>query len=189
MKVIIRLINNIIIVKKKILLTKESIYNSILKKNMEVGSNSIIKLGVTVHNPKKIIIGNDCFIGKGTVLYSELKDSKLVIKNNVQINRDVHLDYSGGLEIGCNSLISEGATIFTHSHGYNPRSQPIPKPSKIGEAVWIGSKAMIMSGVNIGDGAIIAAGSIVTKDVMPHSIVGGNPAKLIKVINNKETIR
>jgi acetyltransferase-like isoleucine patch superfamily enzyme len=53
-------------------------------------------------------------------------------------------------------------------------------PITIGNDVWIGAKSIILSGVSIGDGAIIAAGSIVTKDVKPYAIVGGNPAKLIK---------
>ena len=58
----------------------------------------------------------------------------------------------------------------------------MPKPVKIGNNVWIGSNATILPGVTISDGAIIAAGAVVTKDVSENSIVGGNPAKLIKEI-------
>lgn len=58
----------------------------------------------------------------------------------------------------------------------------------IGNDVWIGAKACIASGLTIGDGAIIAAGAIVTKDVAPYSIVGGNPAKVIKFRFSRETI-
>ncbi|MFI3316698.1 MAG: CatB-related O-acetyltransferase [Rikenellaceae bacterium] len=58
--------------------------------------------------------------------------------------------------------------------------QPLPPRTTVGNDVWIGYGALIKSGVNIGDGAIIAMGSIVTKDVAPYAIVAGNPAKLIK---------
>ena len=57
---------------------------------------------------------------------------------------------------------------------------------KIEDEVWIGANVTILSGVTIGKGAIIAAGSVVTKDVPPYSIVGGNPAKIIRYRNNKE---
>jgi acetyltransferase-like isoleucine patch superfamily enzyme len=58
----------------------------------------------------------------------------------------------------------------------------------IGNDVWIGAKSTIMSGVKIGDGAIVAAGALVTKDVEPYSVVGGNPAKLLKYRFDKQQI-
>lgn len=79
------------------------------------------------------------------------------------------------------------AFIEKNEHSYNypgetiwdaPRG--IDKPTVIGNDVWIGYGAIIIGGVTIGDGSIIAAGSVVTKDVPPMSIVGGNPAKIIK---------
>ncbi|MES2517137.1 MAG: CatB-related O-acetyltransferase [Bacteroidota bacterium] len=59
----------------------------------------------------------------------------------------------------------------------------------VGDEVWLGTNALIMSGVNIGKGAIIAAGSIVTKDVSPYCIYGGNPAKLIKPRFSEEIVK
>jgi serine acetyltransferase len=58
----------------------------------------------------------------------------------------------------------------------------------VGSDVWIGAKSTIMSGVKIGDGAIVAAGALVTKDVEPYSIVGGNPARLLKYRFDKSQI-
>jgi acetyltransferase-like isoleucine patch superfamily enzyme len=58
-------------------------------------------------------------------------------------------------------------------------------PIKLGKNVWIGSNATILSGVTIGDWAVVAAGAVVTKDVPPYTIVGGVPAKIIKRVNEK----
>lgn len=63
------------------------------------------------------------------------------------------------------------------------------KTLKIGNDVWIGSRAMIMGGLKIGDGAVVAAGAVVTKDVPPYAVVGGVPAKIIKFRFDEETIR
>lgn len=182
MKTVFIIIKMIRQVKIKAYQGRETIYNKILKNYMQIGYNTIIKQGVKFSNSNNIVIGSECIIGNNTILFSEINEGTLLIGNNVQVNSNVHLDYSGGLRIGCNTLISEGVMVFTHSHGYNPRSKPIPKPTSIGEGVWIGAKAILMDGLNVGDGAIIASGSVVTKDVSAHSIVGGNPAKLIKKI-------
>ncbi len=58
-----------------------------------------------------------------------------------------------------------------------------PKPIHIGKNVWIGSGAIVLPGVTIGDNSIVGAGSVVTKNVEPNSVVAGNPAKFIKSIN------
>ena len=72
------------------------------------------------------------------------------------------------------------------------RRKPIPPPNKgniiIGNDVWIGINCIFMGGVTIGDGAVIAAGSVVTKDVSPYSITGGSPAKHIKYRFDEDTI-
>ena len=57
-----------------------------------------------------------------------------------------------------------------------------PRPVRIGDKVWVGANATILPGVTIGDGAIVAAGAVVTKDVAPRTVVGGVPAKVIKTI-------
>jgi len=65
-------------------------------------------------------------------------------------------------------------------HKFSEHKLPHPKPVNIGNDVWIGRSAIVLSGVNIGDGAVVGAGSVVTKDVPPYAIVAGNPAKLIR---------
>ena len=108
----------------------------------------------------------------------------IILGDNVFINSCCHFQDQGGITIGNNVLIGHNVVIATLNHNQNPelRASIIPKPVKIGNNVWIGSNATILPGVTISDGAIIAAGAVVTKDVKKNSIVGGNPAKLIKEI-------
>lgn len=112
---------------------------------------------------------------------SEFSDSECVVGDGVIVGRDVRLDFSGGLRIGNETVISEGVSIFTHSHGLEPKSIPKKTPLCIGTGVWIGAGALIVEGVGtVGDGSIIAAGSVVTKEVPPSTLVAGVPAKVVR---------
>ena len=107
---------------------------------------------------------------------------------NVFINSDCKFQDQGGVYIGDDVLIGHNVVFATLNHDEDPdsRGNLIAAPIKIGNKVWIGSNATILSGVNVGDGAIIAAGAVVTKDVKEKSIVAGVPAKFIRMIKEKE---
>lgn len=104
---------------------------------------------------------------------------------NVFINSGCRFQDQGGIYIGNDVLIGHNVVLATLNHEENPqkRGNLIPGKIKIGNDVWIGSNATILAGVTIGDGAIIAAGAVVTKDVAENTIVGGVPAKYIRDIN------
>ncbi len=106
------------------------------------------------------------------------------IGKNVFINACCRFQDQGGIEIGDGSLIGHNTTIATLNHDFNPakRQNLTPRPVKIGKNVWIGSDCTILPGVEIGDGAIIGAGSIVTKSIPANTIAVGNPARVIKGI-------
>ena len=106
------------------------------------------------------------------------------IGKNVFINACCRFQDQGGIEIGDGSLIGHNTTIATLNHDFNPakRQNLTPSPVKIGKNVWIGSDCTILPGVTIGDGAIIGAGSVVTKSVPKNTIAVGNPARVIKEI-------
>ena len=105
---------------------------------------------------------------------------------NVFINACCRFQDQGGITIGDGTLVGHNVTIATLNHDYNPnnRASITPKPVKIGKNVWIGSDSTILPGVEIGDGAIIGAGSVVTKSIPANTIAAGNPARIIRKIEN-----
>lgn len=102
-------------------------------------------------------------------------DEKLVVGDYCSLSPDCRFLLSGNHPI--NGLLSFPVKYWYGVRGCESQTKG---PIEVGNDVWIGMAAIILSGVKIGDGAIVAAGSVVAKDVEPYSIVGGNPAKLIK---------
>jgi len=147
------------------------------------GHKLVVQKGTDIRYPKNISVGDLVTIGREVTIFTEFRDSKLVIGNNSQINKNVELDYSGDLIIGDNVVISSFTMIMSHDHGLNPHSQPNKVNKKIGSNTWIGAGAIILPQVqNIGNNSIIASGSVVTCDVGSNVIVGGNPAKIIRLL-------
>lgn len=108
------------------------------------------------------------------------------IGKNVFINFDcVFLDL-GGITIEDNVLIAPKVSLLTEGHPIEPqdRHSLIPRPIHIKRNAWIGANATILQGVTIGENAVVAAGSVVSKDVPDNMIVGGIPAKIIKEIKS-----
>lgn len=96
----------------------------------------------------------------------------------------VMLDYAE-IRIGDNCLIGPNVGIYTASHDLAPEGRyktGYAESIKIGNNVWIGGNSCVLPGVTIGDGAVIAAGSVVSEDVDPFTVVGGTPAKFIKAV-------
>ncbi len=104
----------------------------------------------------------------------------LIIEDGVSIGPKCLLDARCGLTIRKNAVIAYEAIIWTLNHDYNDVSFcGKGAPTEIGEFSWICSRSIILPGVKVGEGAIVASGAVVTKDVPPYSIVGGVPAKII----------
>ena len=105
----------------------------------------------------------------------------LTIGINSTINPNCRIDPRGNIIIGNNVSISEDVIILTADHDMNSESfGGRNKKTVIDDFVWIGTRVMLLPGVKIGKGAIIAAGAIVTKDVDSFSVMAGIPAKIIK---------
>lgn len=104
----------------------------------------------------------------------------LVIEDGVNIGPNVLLDARRGLTIKKSAVIAYEAIIWSLNHDYNDENFCSKgAPTEIGEYAWVCSRSIVLPGVKIGKGAIVASGAIVTKDVPPYTIVGGVPAKII----------
>lgn len=112
----------------------------------------------------------------------------ITVGKNVFINACCHFQDQGGITLGDNCLVGHNVVFATLNHGFAPeeRQSMLPAPIVVGRNVWIGSNSTILPGVTIGDNSIIAAGSVVTKDVPANAIVAGVPARFIRSISPEE---
>lgn len=112
----------------------------------------------------------------------------ITIGKDVFINACCHFQDHGGVTLGDGCLIGHNVVFATLNHDLHPerRASMIPAPIVLGRKVWVGSNSTILQGVTIGDNAIIAAGSVVVKDVPANVIVGGVPAKYIRDIETRD---
>jgi acetyltransferase-like isoleucine patch superfamily enzyme len=110
----------------------------------------------------------------------------LEISDDVDLAKDVIVTASGGVKIGARSLVGYRTQILSVNHRLPAGQAKIfdagsqPKPVVIEDDVWIGANCMILPGVTIGHGSVVAAGSVVTKSIQPFTIVGGVPARVIR---------
>ena len=125
---------------------------------------------------KQVIIKNKCYFGNG---------DRLKVGDRSQLGQNSRL--GGQIIIGKDVIMGPDIVMMATSHAFDRIDIPITQqgsteeqPIVIGDDVWIGTRVIILPGVEIGSHSIIAAGSIVTKSCKPYSIIGGIPAKLIK---------
>ncbi|HEX3392747.1 MAG TPA: acyltransferase [Solirubrobacteraceae bacterium] len=139
------------------------------EERLEIGANALLEPNVWITAPgsARVRIGQGTFLNVGVMIAAQ----ELV-------------------EIGDHCMLANGCFVSDSSHRYGDPAKPITwqgfeskGPTRIGDNCWLGTHAVVTSGVTIGQRCVIGAGSVVTKDVEPYSIVAGAPAKLIRKID------
>jgi Acetyltransferase (isoleucine patch superfamily) len=163
----------------------------ILSKSSKVKINGILRLNTNCFKPNGrstmlrldeeagiYVKGNfDVFYGGDIICFPK---SKLTIGSGF-CNSNVKIRCTSNIWIGDDVAISHDVTIMdSDAHSILEEGYEKTKPVRIGNHVWIGSRATILKGVTIGDGAVIAAGAVVSRDIPPHALAAGVPAKVIK---------
>jgi acetyltransferase-like isoleucine patch superfamily enzyme len=158
-----------------------------LGRSIQIGDN----VEINALSKNGIVLGNNVSILKGTIIectgvLNNLGEG-LTVGNNVGIAQNCFIQVRGKVIIEDNVIFGPNVSVFSENHNFENPDLPVNvqgvnrKGVKIESGVWVGTRSIILDGVVVGKNSIIAAGSVVNKDVLPFSIVGGVPAKLIRM--------
>lgn len=169
-----------------------------IKKNREKiafcrkGKRILLGKHSEIRQSKYMLCGNNLIIGEYSKLFcykriENIDKPVLIIGSNFNATSRLTIQCCNSIKIGDNVLVASDVFIIDYNHGMDPLTLSYLDNHleskggiEIGDGVWIGNNAIILQNVNIGRKSIVGAGSVVTKDVPPYSIVAGNPAKVIK---------
>jgi len=152
-----------------------------LDRSCRVGA--AVSLGPAPVRSGAVVVGSECELGNGVELNPWM--GRITIGRRVFIGPYVVIYGHGGVEVGDNSLIAMHSCILSSNHQLSDRAlvlrnQPdVLLPTRIGRDCWLGAGVRVLGGVTIGEGCIVGAGSVVTKDLPPFSICVGVPARII----------
>jgi acetyltransferase-like isoleucine patch superfamily enzyme len=159
--------------------------NNFINNFKSVGNNVIIEEGVRVFHPENILVGDNVYIGHNTILKG-YHNSIMVIGTDTWIGQGCFIHSAGGLEIGRSVGIGPMVKIITSAHMDNNIEIPVLfhdlkfKKVIIEDGADIGVGAIILPGVKIGEGSVVGAGSVVTKNVKEYTIVTGVPSQFLR---------
>jgi acetyltransferase-like isoleucine patch superfamily enzyme len=165
---------------------------------IHLGKNVYLDENVYIHAcPEGVFIGDETLVMHGAILH--VYNFRGLPHSGIRIGKDCLIgEYSvirgqGGVTIGDRVFTSPMTQIIAVNHVFDDPNRPFIEQGisaqgiTIEDDVWIGSNAVITDGVRIGTGAVVAAGAVVTRDVTPHTVVGGVPARLIKEIDGSSS--
>jgi len=126
-------------------------------------------------------------LGSPTIVGARPLHQRLVVGEDCYLSLDCFFDLADHIVIGDRTTLAPQVMLLTGTHEIGSsiaRRGPLsPRPVTVGSGVWLGARCTVLPGVTIGDGAVVAAGAVVTEDVAANSVVGGVPAKLIRYLD------
>jgi acetyltransferase-like isoleucine patch superfamily enzyme len=151
-----------------------------------IGAKSRVAFGGVVHRPWCLTMGERCQVEHNVFIKAADDSARIQLGREVFVGFNSEFDISETLRVGDGVLIAPGCFITDHNHRHSASmtiaSQGcVSKPVRIEDDVWLGAHAVVLPGITIGRGAIVAAGAVVTEDVEPMSVVAGVPARLVSV--------
>jgi acetyltransferase-like isoleucine patch superfamily enzyme len=170
-------------------LSYRSCFNRIKKlqlklSGMKIGKSARIFYKLHVQSPRQITIGDNGTIEDCVRLRFHGKTGSISVGDRTFIGYNCDFNIIEGIEIGNDSMLSAGCRFIDHNHGLaKGKLMRIQSANKdkiiIGSDVWLGCNVVVLKGVEIGNGAVVAAGAVVSKSIPPYEIWGGVPAKKI----------
>ncbi len=153
----------------------------------------ILGLPPLIHNRGAIRLGNDVLLESRTrrIYFNVWPQGELVLDDAVIVNDGVRFDCTCSIHVGKRALIGYGVVISdSHFHGFYDREmRPTGEPVTLEDDVWIAANAMILSGVTVGRGSVVAGGAVVRQDVPPFTVVAGNPARVVRSLDPEKFSR
>jgi acetyltransferase-like isoleucine patch superfamily enzyme len=152
----------------------------------QIAMRARVASGCVVHRPWCLAIGERCRLEHNVFIKATTDSARIELGREVFVGFDSEFDISESLRIGDGVLVAPGCFITDHNHRHSASmtiaSQGCESRSvQIGDDVWLGAHVVVLPGVTIGRGAIVAAGAVVTQDVVPMSVVAGVPARVVSV--------
>ena len=163
-------------------------------RRFQCGRNLRVRDRLDISGPGRVILGDNVLVEGGPFkinsLYTFKEDAEILIGSNSYLN-GLRVSCSKKVKIGKWCLFADVRIIDNDQHSVFPNrwSPEVPvesRPVIIEDNVWVGLATVIIKGVTIGSNSVVAAGAVVTRDVPPNCVVGGNPARMIKTFSDEE---
>jgi UDP-3-O-[3-hydroxymyristoyl] glucosamine N-acyltransferase len=134
---------------------------------------------VRLHPDSRVVVGDDVLLSSGVRLHLRDAGARIELGARSFLNYRTEIVAHDRVRVGADCLLAwDVQVVDSDSHSVDGR--PHTAPVVIGDGVWIGCRATVLKGVTVGDGAVVAAGSVVVSDVPARCLVGGNPARLLR---------
>lgn len=167
----------------------------LVARGARIGRKTSVGRGCIVDRPCCVALGRRVLLEADVYLKIVADTAMLKLGDHVFVGRGVEFDVMGDISVGPHTVIAPRCFITDHNHGILPglRIDQQPgnlEPAVIGSDVWLGTGVVVLPGVNVGDGAVVGANSVVTKDVAPMTVVAGAPARFLRMRSgdDRETV-